>query len=327
MPRNIFEYHPVIGYRFIPGLKARLRHEGGGYLVRCNSMGFRCEHEATPTRPAGTFRILLFGDSNIAGQGVSNRFRFGDLLEQRCPGLQVLNFGLYGSGTDQQYLIYRELAAELEHDLVLICPHVTTIRRDVLSHRVTVSAYENRAVLRPKPYFELEDGELVLRHNPVPREVGVPTREQMFAELDEPPRGLAALMQRLGIDGWLERIRRPSYPPHFDDPQSRVWTMTRAILSRWIEESRAPVAVAPVPHLRHIFGRARADAYLARFSELREHGAEVVDVLPTFRKQDRAVLRQAVFATDEHLNPLAHQLMAQALAPHVQHWMNAMNAS
>ena len=31
MTRNLFEYHPVLGYRFIPGIEARIPHEGGGY--------------------------------------------------------------------------------------------------------------------------------------------------------------------------------------------------------------------------------------------------------------------------------------------------------
>ena len=47
MARNLFEYHPVLGYRFIPGLIARVSHEAGGYLVRCNQAGFRCDHEVT----------------------------------------------------------------------------------------------------------------------------------------------------------------------------------------------------------------------------------------------------------------------------------------
>ena len=34
MFRQLLEYHPRIGHRFIPGLKARIEHEGGGYLVR-----------------------------------------------------------------------------------------------------------------------------------------------------------------------------------------------------------------------------------------------------------------------------------------------------
>ena len=50
--RQIYEYHPVIGFRFIPGLKARIPHEGGGYLVRANATGFRYDHEFESAKPA-----------------------------------------------------------------------------------------------------------------------------------------------------------------------------------------------------------------------------------------------------------------------------------
>ena len=99
--RQLYEYHHAIGYRFIPGLKARVPHEGGGFLVAVNSSGFRCRHEFDKDPVADGRRLLLFGDSFTAGDAVSNKQRYGDLLEDRLPGLQVYNYGLPGSGTDQ----------------------------------------------------------------------------------------------------------------------------------------------------------------------------------------------------------------------------------
>lgn len=75
MQRQIFEYHPVIGYRFIPGITARVPHESGGYLIKANQAGFRSDHEVTREKPSGVFTVLLFGDSFTAGDGVSNQYR------------------------------------------------------------------------------------------------------------------------------------------------------------------------------------------------------------------------------------------------------------
>ena len=36
MSRQLFQYHPTVGYHFVPGLKARVEHEAGGYLMRTN---------------------------------------------------------------------------------------------------------------------------------------------------------------------------------------------------------------------------------------------------------------------------------------------------
>ena len=66
MARQTFEYHPVVGYRFIPGLKARIGNESGGYLVRVNASGFRNDRDFAKAKASGQRRILLFGDSFTA---------------------------------------------------------------------------------------------------------------------------------------------------------------------------------------------------------------------------------------------------------------------
>ena len=94
MQRQIYEYDELIGYRYIGGVTVRIPHEGGGFILTTNEAGLRCKHELTKEMPPGSYRVLLFGDSLTGGDGVSNQFRFGDLLEERFPRLQILNFGL-----------------------------------------------------------------------------------------------------------------------------------------------------------------------------------------------------------------------------------------
>ena len=334
MARNLFEYHPVIGYRFIPSLRARVRHEGGGYLVETNPQGFRCRHPLTPQKPADTFRVILFGDSNAAGQGVSNRDRFSDLLEQRIPGLQILNFGLPGSGTDQQYLAWREYAHELEYDLLLLAPLVGTIRRNVQTHRLTQSAWDQRLVLRAKPYFEREGDDLALHHQPVPKKpvdpASVDPRRANVAantgtqpdpqQVRQNPRQLisrvvhAADRRIPGILGLSQKARRLQWPTEYNDPDHRVWRMMTSIVTRWADECPAPFLLGPIPSSLHIQGRVRGENYLARFRELgAEIDADVVDILPAYLEQRRRVRKTFCFPTDKHPNPVAHGLIADAL--------------
>lgn len=334
MGRNLFEHHPILGYRFVPGLRARVRHEGGGYLVRCNQAGFRCDHEATRERPPGQRRLLLFGDSFTAGEGVSNRFRFGDLLEARIHGLQVLNFGLPGSGTDQQYLVYREFARELEADALLLCPMVENVRRNLDTHRLTQSASDGQLVLRAKPYFSLEADGLQLHHQPVPKDV-VPESELEAAERVsnlQPAAPEASplrarwrafgteLEARLpGFRGLSRRLRRVRWPLDYEDPNSPGWRMMAAILERWIGEASAPVLLAPLPTTDHVLGDLVAESIHARFAELAERtGAHFVDVLPALRNEPRAVLRRFRFPNDDHPTRLGHGLLAAALSEAVE---------
>ena len=168
MNRQLFEYDPMLGYRFIPRLKARMEHEDGGYLVRTNGLGFRSEHEFDAPRRSGIRRVLLFGDSFTAGDGVSNKKRYGDQLESLVDDVEVWNYGLPGSGTDQQYLIFRELAANTDHDLLIIAVLVENIRRVAARYRVAETG-EGELRCLAKPYYSLEEGQLVLHHVPVPK--------------------------------------------------------------------------------------------------------------------------------------------------------------
>jgi hypothetical protein len=170
MIRAQFEHHPTFGYRFIPGLKTRVDHHGqGAYLVRANAQGFRADRDFVIAKQPGVFRVLLFGDSFTAGDGVSNGKRYSDILEQTIPHLEVYNLALPGTGTDQQYLIFRDFGAALEHDLVVIAVQVENINR--VNARYRQYANDNgEPLIYAKPYFTLDTaGELRLSHVPAPR--------------------------------------------------------------------------------------------------------------------------------------------------------------
>jgi carbamoyltransferase len=166
MNRQLFEYHPIIGYRFIPNLQTRVQHESGGYLVKTNSLGFRSEAEFNSQKTENCKRILLFGDSYTAADGVSNKKRFSDVLMEMIPNLEIYNFGMPGTGTDQQYLIYREYAKDIQHDLVMIVVLVENIRRVNVQYRFYYNE-KNEKILFQKPYFELEKDQLILKNIPV----------------------------------------------------------------------------------------------------------------------------------------------------------------
>ena len=330
MTRNLFEYHPVIGYRYIPGLRARVRHEGGGYLVRANADGFRSEHDFGEPKPAGRYRIALFGDSYTAGEGVSNGQRFCDLLEERLPQLDLFNLALPGTGTDQQYLAFREYGTGLSADLVLICPLVENILRNLDSERLTQSSAEGQLVMRPKPYFELQAGKLELRHVPVPKGVTpladvpperLPSNAEQVSTLRRRLRKVnAAVDRRLpGFREWTQRVRQLSLPAEYRSASDPGWLLMSAILRQWIEEASVPVVLCPIPTFAHVFKTASADDYRARFAELAEQaGVELIDLLPTLWEHPTEVLKRSRFPQDEHPNRLGHRLLAEALAPHLE---------
>jgi len=151
--RQLMQHDDILGYKFAPGLKVRIQHEGGGYLVKTNKAGFRCDNEVIAKKPKA-HRVLVFGDSYTAGDGVSNGKRFSDVIEQTRDDTEVLNFGLSGSGTDQQYLIFRKYAEEIEYDAVVISVLVENIERNVAKSREWTDR-SGESLCVSKPWFEL----------------------------------------------------------------------------------------------------------------------------------------------------------------------------
>ena len=73
--RQIFCYNKNIGHLFVPNINARIMNEKGGYYVRTNSLGFRSDIEFEKKKKNKP-RILFFGDSNTAADGICNEERY-----------------------------------------------------------------------------------------------------------------------------------------------------------------------------------------------------------------------------------------------------------
>jgi len=121
---EIFRFDPELGTKHMCNKRVTWRSEGfsQGYL---NDDGMR-EPSLTVTKPAGTYRIALLGDSMVESFQVPLEETFGQLLQKQliAPAqarVQVLNFGTSGYSTVQQYLQLKEKVFKYHPDMVLAC--------------------------------------------------------------------------------------------------------------------------------------------------------------------------------------------------------------
>jgi len=99
-------------------------------------------------------RILILGDSLSFGEGVNVEDRFDVKMLPSLPGTIVINTGVMGYGTDQEYVVYRHWKYILKPgDSVLI----------VLNQSDYFDVLRRRFFGRAKPYFEKVDDSFVLR--------------------------------------------------------------------------------------------------------------------------------------------------------------------
>jgi hypothetical protein len=143
---QLHELHPVLGWRYAPG------YQGG--LHRLNGAALRGAKEYAPQPPAGVLRVAAFGDSFVYGTEVGNEDAWPFLVEQAEPGVEMLNFGVPGYGTDQAYLRYQIEVASFAPHVVVIGFAPTDLTRTINVYR---RFFSNAEVPLVKPRYVLEE--------------------------------------------------------------------------------------------------------------------------------------------------------------------------
>jgi len=295
--RQVFTHHEVIGWWHLPNLYARIPLGGTFHNIATNSVGMRSLREYPRDKPPGRTRIVFLGDSYTAGDGVSNAQRFTDLLEARYPHVDAMNFGLNGTGTDQQLLIFETMARHYMADAYVFCICVENIARNLYTCFPSFDYREQQVVYRPKPYFELSTQGLVLRNQPV----GLEKRHKD------------------ALGDW--RCDFPYVPGTADPyaiyayPDRLHWQTMKAILGRFTSAvAGKPVLIVPMPMYNHYL-EEHAPTYWPRFRELEDLAAAVfaVDLLPALTERPRAKRESFRFRDDPHYTADAHAVVADEI--------------
>jgi hypothetical protein len=143
------QYDRLLGWTQAPNFA------GGGFNTF--EYGIRKNSEGDALTPNA---VLAVGDSFTVGSEVIDQETWPAQVE-KLLGVRVLNAGVGGYGLDQSVLNTERLIPILRPRVVILGIHEEAIAR--LNYR----SYNT-----PKPYFVEENGEWMLKNQPVPRESG-----------------------------------------------------------------------------------------------------------------------------------------------------------
>ena len=151
----VYQFNSRLGWFPVPN-SARFYTGSRRISIRDNSIGFR-DHEYGPKRKP---RVVFLGDSFVWGYDVEQNERFTDQLQSVLLDWEVMNLGVSGYGTDQEYLLLQDTIDRLRPDIVflLICSEND---RDDNSSSFRYEYY--------KPYFVADHDQLRLAGVPVPK--------------------------------------------------------------------------------------------------------------------------------------------------------------
>jgi hypothetical protein len=342
-------YDPLLGWTGKPYADDYFSYIDCRHHVRQNKYGFRgTEYGYART---ATDRIVVLGDSFVWGFGVGDAEIFTSVMEREShPPVEMVNLGVSGYGTDQEYLLWRSLGARFRPDEVILTIEPYT---DIWEN-VSDVAYGY-----PKPIFDFtEQGGYQVFNQPVPLSGAAAWRtgstrvDTAVSEMRERhilaahstlvSAAITALARQDGLRRWMEsrhilpvRDHQLSWLPliHMDPPvvdTPLCWEhLFRLIglIHADVLKNGARFRILIVPSVIQVY----PDLWFTRMNQLppgeswdrdapnrrimkycRENGIPVTDPLPALRAAARTDLF-LYFPWNSHWTAASHRLVARQL--------------
>jgi lysophospholipase L1-like esterase len=283
--------HARWGWTNKPGVRSWL-----GARVSVNDQGMRATRRYPLQKPARTTRIEVFGDSFAFGDEAGDGDVFAAQLERDLRGSEVLNFAVSGYGLDQVLLRFREDGAHYHPDIVVIgLASVLLFRcRDGFT-----SWY--------KPYFDLHNGQLMLRGLPTPSPAEAYARHQHSLRILD--------VARLFWERWQLKT----------NSDAQFIARSDLICMRLVEEIRQSGARPLIVLYPTVNEYRQGSAAQSVFDETcaRTH-ADCLNLMPAFAWADEKGLR---LTAQVHWTPAGHHIVAERIAEYLRSTLSRNHAA
>jgi hypothetical protein len=151
---------PVLGWVLKPNLSFVDRISGEDIQVHYNSKGFHDLEHAFKNEQR-KFRIVVLGDSFMEAYSVRLDQAFSRLLEQlarnRGIDIEVINLGVGGYGTLQEYLMFQQIGKEYRPDIVLLAFFLGNDVRNNSFELESIASADSPLKVRSRPFLVSSD--------------------------------------------------------------------------------------------------------------------------------------------------------------------------
>lgn len=304
-------FDPELGWAPLPNITALHRKGDLSGLVHQNNYGLRGPDDMQLNKTTGKKRVLVLGDSYTWGYGV-NQTELFSAPEVHGTNDEILNFGVSGYGTDQEYLFYQRAGTNFVVDEVVVALNPY----NNVAHNLAPNQYGYL-----KPYFTLENQQLILHTDHIRNR----TKHSIFSSLDHHSRVWNLLCEvRRVLGNSLERYRgvaearEAEYRPEDVSERDRAGVdLTVAILKKLKEAAsaqKADFSVIFIPYKPHIDKRLPYNNPLVPLiaAGLTQAGITYREPYPEFLKAALAGVHP-FHDPDNHFGPEGHALFAKFL--------------
>lgn len=340
-PNDIDLYRPdtVLGWKHTPGARGFISVPGEfRTFIEINALGLRGK-DAPYVPPPDTQRILVLGDSFVQAVQVRNEDTFSSQLEEMLASasaqVKVLNAGVGGYNTAQEYLSFREEGHKYQADLVLL---TFLINNDTLGNY-----YDDETTI---PRVRLRLSENGLKEERSSTDGGDSANQTVSFDsggfhsifLEQLRLRLKALPIVATVVGRTMAPKPPRmndiFAPEYSDDTAAAWQLTEGILQALRSEvarltPRAKLSVVIWPdHVQYddVWWQRRLSAYPAMATYDRQKpervlteildriGIRYVSLTEALREETRRSNHHLFFQADGHPTAQGHRAAAAAIA-------------
>jgi hypothetical protein len=347
--------HPVLGWVLTPDASYHNTLPERTVYVKYNSEGWRDVEHSVETH-SRNLRVLVLGDSFMEAYSVNSEESFPRRLEELVQDLgheiEVLNFGVGGYGTLQEYLAFKEMGEKYKPSIVLLGFYVAN---DIMNNSLELESLISNKISRPflEPdrsafgrisEFDYADAQrrfdtAKARQDTVAFKL---TRHSvLWSKMYDEYRRIINKLSDTGKDKQepvdssrkelaLLGVHYCEEPPEY----TRSWDITKRILSRLrddLEVIGGRLVIFTVPShfevspqdMKKVTDNSEnpdnlcieeAAGYRRLGLILKELEIDFIDLLPEFRSVVREGATELYWRSDRHWNPEGHSLAARSVA-------------
>ncbi|HST31178.1 MAG TPA: SGNH/GDSL hydrolase family protein [Chthoniobacterales bacterium] len=275
------------------------------YLVHQNQFGLRGPDNMQLKKTPGRKRVLVLGDSYVWGVGASQEDLF-TASDVHGTNDELINCGVGGYGTDQEYLFYLRQGEKFDVDQVILA---FTLYNDVENN------LNSKQYGYLKPYFTLNDDQLVLHNEHVRNSV-------IDNFLRDMKRGCRVWnLTYEGFDGLIKTLLRKKHKQLeadivVSDADRKGIELTLDILKKLkdaVEARHAELCVVFIPYKprieQHLPGNHPFAPLIA--AGLTQMGVSYREPYPEFLKSAMAGVDPFNPSPDNHFSAAGHALFAK----------------
>jgi lysophospholipase L1-like esterase len=290
--------------RLAPESQVRHKSREFDYVFKTNRLGLRGA-DVPFKKPPGTFRIVVMGDSFVAGYGVADESLMTKLLEEKIAAehlskaagstsdqsmVEVVNVGRVGTSTIREFDIYETLGRRFKPDLVILAYYLGNDLAEVVQEQThaELAGWHPDGWVRRTAFFTFPNLYLELA---MIRQSRQQLRE--FAQRDEAEivEDIKREARARGRDPAGAAANYSSLSPQIRRDVAAGLLAEQRIVDSCIEPDRLVRALDPDDDVfQHAWGRAQVHLDLLRRAVERDGARLVVVAIPAPFQLDRKSL-------------------------------------